>query len=76
MADFAMFSQLELRKRKSMSPCLKLEGNNRRNMRANARTSTSLKGLSKELKENGRHSMLSVLSSLHISVLRVLDTEA
>ena len=45
-------------------------------MRAVKRTNTSLKDLSQELKGNGRHSMLSFLSSLPISVLRVLETEA
>ena len=36
----------------------------------------SLKDLSKVLEDHGRHSMLSFLSSLPISVLRILDTEA
>ena len=40
------------------------------------KSNTSLKDLSKELEDHGRHSMLSFLSSLPISVLRVLDTEA
>ena len=40
------------------------------------RTNTSLKDLSQELKGNGRHSMHSFLSSLPISVLRVLETKA
>ena len=35
-----------------------------------------LKDLSKVLDDHGRHSMLSFLSSLPISVLRILDTEA
>ena len=38
------------------------------------RSNTSLKDLSKELEDHGRHSMLSYLSSLPISVLSVLDT--
>ena len=37
---------------------------------------TSLKDLSNVLEDHGRHSMLSYLSSLPISVLRILDTEA
>ena len=45
-------------------------------MRAVKRTTTSLKDLLEELKGNGRHSMLSFLSSLPISVLFVLETEA
>ena len=39
-------------------------------------SNTSLKDLSKVLEDHGRHSMLSFLSSLPISVLRILDTEA
>ena len=38
-------------------------------LRAVQRTTTSLKDLSKVLKENGRHSMLSFLSSVRISVV-------
>ena len=45
-------------------------------MRAVKRTNTSLKDLSQELKGNGRPSMPSFLSSLPISVLRILETEA
>ena len=45
-------------------------------MRAIKRTNTSLKDLSQKLKGNGRHSMLSYLISLPISVSRVLETEA
>ena len=41
-----------------------------------ARSNTSLKDLSKVLENHGRHSMLSFLSSLPISVLHILDTEA
>ena len=44
--------------------------------RAVMRSNTSLKDLSKVLEDHGRHSMLSFLSSLPISVLRILDTEA
>ena len=40
------------------------------------RSNTSLKDLAKVLEDHGRHSMLSFLSSLPISVLRILDTEA
>ena len=40
------------------------------------RSNTSLKDLSKVLEDHGRHSMLSFISSLPISVLRILDTEA
>ena len=40
------------------------------------RSNTSLKDLFKVLEDHVRHSMLSFLSSLPISVLRNLDTEA
>ena len=40
------------------------------------RSNTSLKDLSEVLEDHSRHSMLSFLSSLPISVLRILDTEA
>ena len=44
--------------------------------RAAKRSNTSLKDLSKVLEDHGRHSILSFISSLPISVLRILDTEA
>ena len=44
--------------------------------RAVKRSNTSLKDLSKVLEDHGRHTLLSFLSSLPISVLRILDTEA
>ena len=40
------------------------------------RDHTSYKDLSKVLEDHGRHSMLSFLSSLPISALRILDTYA
>ena len=43
--------------------------------RAVKRSNTSLKDLSKVLEDHGRHSMLSFLSSLPISVLFFIDTE-
>ena len=66
MSDFDVFSLLEIRKRKSRSHGIMKKGNSKRKKRAVKRSNTSLKGLS----------MLSFLSSLPISVLRVLDTEA
>ena len=45
-------------------------------MRAVKKTNTSLKDLSQGLKENGRYSMLSFLSSLPFLVFRNLETEA
>ena len=52
------------------------KGNGKRKKRAVKRSNTSLKDLSKVLEDHGRHSMHSFLSSLPISVLRILDTEA
>ena len=75
MAEFDVFFILEFRKHKSRSHSIRQNGNEKRKMRAVKRTNTSLKDLSQELKGNGRHSMLSFLSSLPISVLRVLETE-
>ena len=71
-----MFSLLEIRKRKSRSYGLRKKGNDKQKKRAVQRSNTSLKDLSKELEDHGRHSMLSFLIPLPISVLRVLDTEA
>ena len=71
MSDFnAFFPLLEFRKRKSRSHGVKRKRKkkNKRKMRAVRRTTILLKDLSKELKGNGRYSMLS------FSVLRVLDT--
>ena len=76
MPDFDVFSLLKIRKRKSRSHGLRKKGNSKRKKRAVKRSNTSLKDLSKVLEDHGRHSVLSFLSSLPISVLRVLDTEA
>ena len=76
MPDFDAFSLLEIRKRKSRSHGIRKKGNGKRKKRTVKRSNTSLKDLSKVLEDHGRHSMLSFLSSLLISVLRILDTEA
>ena len=76
LPDFDVFSLLEIRKRKSRSHGIRKKGNGKRKKRAVKRSNTSLKDLSKVLEDRGRHSMLSFLSSLPISVLRILDTEA
>ena len=76
MPDFDVFSLLEIRKRKSRSHGIRKKGNGKRKERAVKRSNTSLKDLSKVLEDHGRHSMLSFLSSLPNSVLRILDTEA
>ena len=74
MPDFDVFS--EIRKRKSRSHGIRKKGNSKRKKRAVKRSNTSLKDLSKVLEDHGRHSIISFLSSLHISILRILDTEA
>ena len=76
MPDFDVFSLLEIRTRQSRSHGIRKKGNGKRKTRAVKRSNTSLKDLSKVLKDHGRHSMLSFLSSLPISELRILDTEA
>ena len=63
-------------KRESRSHGIRKKGNGKWKKRAVKRSNTSLKDLSKVLEDHGRHSMLSFLSSLPISVLRILDTEA
>ena len=76
MPDFHVFILLEIRKRKSRSHGIRKKGNRKRNKRTVKRLNISLKNLSKVLEDHGRHSMLSFLSSLPISVLRILDTES
>ena len=74
--DFDVFSLLEIRKRKSRSHGIRKKGNGKRKKHAVKRSNTSLKDLSKVLEDHGRNSVLSILSSLTISVLRILDTDA
>ena len=74
MPDFDVFSLLEIRKRKCRSHGIREMANEKK--RAVKRSNTSLKDLSNVLKDHGRHSMLSFLSSQPISVWRILDTEA
>ena len=76
MPDFDVFSLFEIRKRKSRSHGIRKKSNGKRKKRAVKRSNTSLKDLSKVLEDHGRHCMLSIISSLPISVLRILDTEA
>ena len=78
MLYFDVFFLLEIRKHKSRSHGIMKKGNSKRKKRAVKRSNTSLKDLSKvfNLEDHGRHSMLSFLSSLPISVLCILDTEA
>ena len=76
MPDFGVFSLLEIRKRKSRSQWYKEKGKWQTKKAPVKGSNTSLKDLSKVLEDHGRHSMLSFVSSLPISVLRILDTEA
>ena len=75
MSDYGVFSLLEIRKRKSRSHGIRKTGNGKRKKRAVKISNTSLKDLSKVLEDHGRHSMLSYLSSLPISVLLILFTK-
>ena len=68
MPDFDVFSLLKIRKCKSRSHSIKKIGTGKRKKRAVKRSNTSLKDLSKVLEDHGRHSVLSCLSSLPISV--------
>ena len=72
MPDFGV----KIGKRKFRSHGLRKRGNDKQKKGAVKRSNTSLKDLSKELKDHGRYSMLSFLSFLPISVLCVSDTEA
>ena len=76
MPDFDVFSLWEIRKRKSRARGIRKKGNGKQKMCAVKRSNASLKDLSKVLEDHGRHAKLSFLSSLPISVLRILDTEA
>ena len=76
MPDFDVLTLLESRKRKSRSHGIRKRGNDKRKRCAAMKLNTSLNDLAAELREHGRHSMLSYLSSLPIAVLRSLDTEA
>ena len=74
--DFDVFSLLECRKRKTRSHGIRKNGIYKRKNRANKRANTTLQCLSKVLKDHCRHFTISFLSSLSISDLRSLDTEA
>ena len=76
MPVFDVFSLLEIRKRKSRSQGIRKKGNGKRKKHAVKRSKTSLKDLSKVSEVHLLHCMLSFLSSLPVSVLCILDTEA
>ena len=76
MPDFDVFSLLEFRKRKTRSHGIKKNGNCKRKSRVQKLANCTLRDLAIKFDVHGRHCMLSYLSSLPISVLRSLDTEA
>ena len=76
MPDFDVFSLLEFRKRTARSHGIKKKGNCKRKSRVQKLANCTLRDLATKLDVHGRHCMLSYLSSLPISVLRSLDTEA
>ena len=67
---------LEFRKRTARSRGIKKNGNCKRKRRVQKLAINTLRDLAAKLDVHGRHCMLSYLSSLPISVLRSLDTEA
>ena len=73
MPDFGVLTILESRKRKSRSHGIRKRGNDKRKRCAAMKLNTSLNDLASKLREHGRHSMFSYLSSLPIAVLRSLD---
>ena len=76
MPDFDVFSLLEFRKRTARSHGLKKNGNCKCKSRVRKLANCTLRDLATKLDVHGRHCMLSYLSSLPVSVLRSLDTEA
>ena len=76
MTDFVVLSLLEFRKRTARSHGIKKNGNCKRKSRVQKLSNCTLRDLDTKLDVRGRHCMLSYLSSLPISVLRSLDTEA
>ena len=76
MPDFDVFSLLEIRKRKPRAHGKRQKGNDKRKRCAALKSNTSHNNLSTKVREHGRHTMLSFLSSLPKQVLRILDIEA
>ena len=76
MPDFDVFSLLEFRKRTARSHGIKKNGNCKRKSRVQKLANCTFRDLAAKLDVHGRHHMLSYLSSLPISVLHSLDTEA
>ena len=76
MPDFDVFLLLEFCKRTARSHGINKNGNCKRKSRVQKLANCTLRDLATKLDVHGRHCMLSYLSSLPISVLRSLDTEA
>ena len=76
MPDFDILSLLAFGKRTARSHGIKKNGNCKRKSRIQKLANCTLRDLAGILDVHGRHSMLSYLNSLPISVLRILDTEA
>ena len=76
MPDFDVFSLLELRKYTARSHGIKTNGKCKRKSRVEKLANGSVRDLPAKPDIYGRHCMLSYLSSLPISVLRSLHTEA
>ena len=76
MPDFDVFSLLDFRKRKARSHGIEKTGNCKRKSRVQKLANCTLRDLATKLDVHGRHCMLSYLSSLTISILRSLDTDA
>ena len=74
--DFDLFSLLEFCKRTARSHRIKKNGNCKRKSRVQKLANCTLRDLAGILDVHCRHSMLSYLNSLPISVLRNLDSEA
>ena len=70
-----MYLHFQSRKRKSRSHGIRKKGNDKRKQCAAMKLNTSLNDLAVKLRIDGRHPMLSYLSSLPIAVLRSLDTD-
>ena len=76
MPNFDVFSLVEFRKGKARTHGIKKNGNCKRKSRVQKLANCTLRDLATKLYVHGRHCMLSYFSSLPISVLRSLDTEA
>ena len=76
LPDFGVISLLEFRKRTARLHRIKKNGNCKRKGRVQKLANCTLRDLIIKFDVHGRHCMLSYLSSLPISVLRSLDTEA